>query len=85
MHYCRLVRLGKQTSILKLILELLQSSFYGYFNPVSEFFEAAMMSSPDQIKETPEGRWEGVGLGSPEESNVGPGLAHVIEGGQGII
>lgn len=42
--------------------------------------KTAMMSLPDQIKETPEGSWKGVGLRSPEESNMGPGLAHVIKG-----
>lgn len=82
----QVVRLGKQTSILKLIVELLQRFFMiilFYSLKVFVVFskiKTAMMSLPDQIKETPEGSWKRVGLGSPEESNMGPGLAHVIKG-----
>ncbi len=38
------------------------------------------ISTPDHIKETPEGSRQSVGLWSPEQSHVGPGLAHIIEG-----
>lgn len=40
---------------------------------------------PDHIEESPEGGREGVGLRSPKQSHVGPGLADVIERGKSVI
>lgn len=40
----------------------------------------SITSLPDHIKETPEGSRQGVGLWGPEQSNMGPGFADVIEG-----
>lgn len=63
--------------------------FHDGRQPISEYLKAktktAVISSPDHIKETPEGGWKGVGLRSPEQSHMGPGLAHVIEGREGIV